>query len=50
MKAPTSPANGSVTSHATTMRPATPQRTSAPGLPTPLPSTDPVATCVVDSA
>lgn len=27
-----------------------PQRTSAPGLPTPLPSTDPVATCVVDSA
>src|ERR1700760_2684049 len=48
--APTSPAAGSVTSHATTMRPATAQRTSAPGLPTPLPRIEPVATWVVDRA
>ncbi len=48
--APTIAAAGRVTSHATTMRPATAQRTSAPGLPTPLPRIDPVATCVVDSA
>ena len=32
------------------MRPATAQRTCAPGLPTPEPRIDPVATCVVDRA
>ena len=32
------------------MRPATPQRTSAPRLPTPEPRIEPVATWVVDSA
>ena len=37
-------------SQATTIRPATPQRTSAPGLPTPVPRIDPVATWVVESA
>ncbi len=37
-------------SHAAAIRPATPQRTSAPGLPTPrLPRMEPVATWVVDS-
>ena len=48
--APTSPAAGNVISHATAMRPATAQRTSAPGLPTPLPRIEPVATCVVERA
>ena len=42
--APTAPADGSVISQAVAIRPATPQRTSAPGLPTPLPSTEPVTT------
>ena len=48
--APTSAAAGSVTSQATAIRPATAQRTSAPGLPTPLPRIEPVATWVVDRA
>ena len=48
--APTSPAAGRVISHATAIRPATAHRTSAPGLPTPLPRIEPVATWVVDSA
>ena len=39
-----------MTSQATAIRPATAQRTSAPGLPTPLPRIEPVATWVVDSA
>ncbi len=33
-----------------TIRPATCQRTSAPGRPTPEPRIEPVATCVVESA
>src|SRR5580692_3711516 len=48
--APTSAAAGKVISQATNMRPATAQRTSAPGLPTPLPRIEPVATWVVDRA
>ena len=47
--APTSAADGSVNTHAVAIRPATPQRTSAPFLPRPVPMIDPVATCVVDS-
>src|SRR5436853_6832736 len=47
--APTMPADGRVISQAAAIRPATPQRTSAPGLPTPLPRMEPVATWVVDS-
>ena len=39
--APTSPAAGRVISQATAIRPATAQRTSAPGLPTPLPRIEP---------
>ena len=39
-----------MTSHAVTIRLATPHRTSPPGLPSPLPSTEPVQTCVVESA
>ncbi|CPU67637.1 Uncharacterised protein [Mycobacteroides abscessus] len=35
--------------HAASMRPATPQRTFAPGIPTPEPRIEPVATCVVES-
>ena len=50
VSAPTRPAAGRVSSHATAIRPATDQRTSAPGLPTPLPRIEPVATWVVDSA
>ena len=50
MTAPTSPAAGRVISQASTIRPAIPQRTLAPGLPTPLPRIEPVATWVVDSA
>ncbi|SKT57477.1 Uncharacterised protein [Mycobacteroides abscessus subsp. abscessus] len=38
------PAAGRVTSQASTIRPATAQRTSAPGLPTPVPRIEPVAT------
>ena len=49
-RAPTSAAAGRVISQATTIRPATPQRTWAPGLPTPEPRIEPVATWVVDSA
>ena len=48
--APTNAAAGRVTSQATAIRPATAQRTSAPGLPTPLPRIEPVATWVVDNA
>ncbi len=47
--APTMPADGMVISHATAIRPATPQRTSAPRRPSPVPRIDPVATWVVDS-
>src|SRR5690348_2333639 len=47
---PTAPDAGSVITQATTIRPATPQRTSPPGLPTPDPRIEPVATCVVDKA
>ena len=47
--APTRAAAGSVTTQAVTMRRATLHRTSAPGLPTPLPRMEPVATWVVDS-
>ena len=47
--APTIPAEGRVNSHAVAIRPATPQRTSAPFLPSPVPMIDPVATWVVDS-
>jgi len=43
------PASGIVMIHATTIRPATYQRTSAPRLPRPQPRIEPVATCVVDS-
>ena len=48
--APTRAAIGSVMNHATAIRPATRQRTWAPGLPRPLPRMEPVATCVVESA
>ena len=44
------PAAGIVISQAIAIRPATAQRTCAPGLPTPDPRIEPVATCVVDSA
>src|SRR5690606_3942186 len=47
--APTRPAAGRVTIQATNIRPATLHRTLAPGMPTPEPSTEPVATCVVES-
>jgi len=48
-RAPTTPAEGSVNTHAVAIRPATFHRTSAPFLPSPVPMIDPVATCVVDS-
>src|SRR5437762_9072164 len=48
--APTTAAAGRVNTHARTIRPATPQRTSDSRLPTPEPMTEPEATCVVDSA
>ena len=44
------PAAGSVMHQATTIRPATAQRTVAPGRPRPVPRIDPVATWVVESA
>ncbi len=47
---PTSAAAGSVISHASTIRPATPQRTSASRRPRPAPRMLPEATCVVDNA
>jgi len=50
MIAPTAAAAGRVMSQAATMRAATPQRTSAPFLPMPVPRIEPVATCVVESA
>ena len=46
---PTTAAAGRVNSQAVAIRPVTPQRTSAPRSPTPVPRIDPVATCVVDS-
>jgi hypothetical protein len=46
--APATAASGSVSNHATTIRPITAQRTSAP-LPRPVPRIAPVAVCVVDS-
>ena len=48
--APTTPAAGKVTSHATSMRPATFQLTWPPFLPRPDPMMEPEHTCVVDSA
>jgi hypothetical protein len=50
IRTPTTVAAGNVISQAVTIRPATRQRTWAPGLPTPEPRIEPVATCVVDSA
>ena len=47
---PTNAAHGRVISHADTMRMATPQRTSAPRRPRPVPRMEPVDTWVVDSA
>ena len=48
--APTTPAAGNVTSHATNILPATPQFTGLPFLPRPVPMMEPEHTCVVDSA
>jgi len=47
---PTTAADGSVMTHAMTILPTTPQWTSASFLPSPDPMTDPLVTCVVDSA
>lgn len=50
MTAPTTPAQGSVMHHATSIRPATAHLTLAPGRPRPVPRIEPVATWVVESA
>ena len=49
MTAPTSPAAGSVTAHATAMLPASPQRTAENFLLAPAPITEPVIVCVVET-
>src|SRR3954465_15684054 len=49
VSAPTAAAAGSVSTHATTMLLATPQRTADTRLAAPAPMIDPEMTCVVDS-